>query len=65
MTLVCKMEAIDDLGDKIMQFTEGNNYQFEKIPDPEGWEAKDDRGEKVVFFNPYIMFEKLAIATND
>lgn len=57
MRLKCKTEAIDDNGLKIMHFTKGQTYLFGLVSDPEGWETFDDKGNKEVFFNPYIMFE--------
>ena len=57
MELICNKEALDDHGNKLMQFTKGNAYTFEKIEDPEGWEVEDDNMDLEVFFNPYIMFE--------
>ena len=56
MELICKQEALNDKGEKIMNFTKGNRYDFEKIEDPEGWQVLDDHCDKEVFFDPYIMF---------
>ena len=59
MELICKKEALNDKGEKIMNFTEGVIYDFDKIEDPEGWEVYDDNCHREVFFDPYIMFTAL------
>jgi len=58
MVLICKSEAIDEKGNKIMQFTKGETYYFNKIKDPCGWEVKDDDGNVEVFFDFNVMFRK-------
>lgn len=57
MILKCKKETGSVNGKKVMQFTKGKNYEFEKIEDPEGWETLDDYGNREVFFMLDIMFE--------
>lgn len=59
MDLRCKQEALREDGSKIMEFTEGWIYTFVYHDDPEGWCVLDDNMNYEVFFNPYIMFEKL------
>lgn len=59
MDLRCKQEALREDGSKIMEFTEGDVYTFVRRIDPEGWEVLDDNLDKEVFFNPFIMFEKV------
>lgn len=59
MELICKKEALDEKGNKVMNFTKGVIYDFDKISDPEGWKTIDDNGYKEVFFNLDIMFEPL------
>jgi len=58
MVLICKNEAIDENGNKIMQFTKGETYYFNKIKDPSGWEVEDDNGNTEVFFDLDVMFKK-------
>lgn len=57
MKLICKNEALDEQGNKIMNFTKGLIYDFEEVCDPEGWKTIDDKGNKEIFFNIYLMFE--------
>ncbi len=59
MELICKKEAVNEKGKKIMNFTDGVIYDFKKTEDPEGWEVLDDNRKKEVFFDPYIMFTSL------
>jgi hypothetical protein len=59
MKLRCKKEALYESGEKIMHFTKGEVYIFEKSYDPPGWEVEDDYGNKEVFFNTSELFEKL------
>jgi len=59
MELICKKEALDKNGNKVMNFTKGVIYDFEEIADPKGWKTTDDNGEKEIFFNTQIMFEPL------
>lgn len=47
MELICKKEALDEKGNKVMSFTQGVIYDFEETSDPEGWETTDDNGERV------------------
>jgi hypothetical protein len=56
--LRCKKEAIDDDGEKIMNFTKDLTYIFKWTSDPEGWEVFDDNGNKETFFNLDLMFEE-------
>lgn len=57
MELICKKEALSENGNKVMEFTQGVIYDFERSFDPEGWETTNDIGEKEVFFNLNVMFE--------
>lgn len=57
--LRCKQEALREDGSKIMEFTEGWIYTFVHHDDPEGWCVLDDNMNYEVFFNPFIMFEKI------
>lgn len=57
MKLRCYKEIKKVNGKKIMEFTKGKIYEFEKIDDPEGWETIDDNGNREVFFLLDIMFE--------
>tara|TARA_R110000851_G_C12702056_1_gene526259 strand:- start:13 stop:192 length:180 start_codon:yes stop_codon:yes gene_type:complete len=59
MELICKKEALDEKGNKVMNFTKGVIYDFEEIGDPEGWETMDDNGDKEVFFNLDLLFQSL------
>lgn len=59
MELRCKKETEKVNGKKIMEFTKGKTYEFEKIEDPEGWEVVDDNGNREVFFLWFIMFEPI------
>ena len=61
MKLICKKEALDDKGNKVMNFTQGVIYDFEEISDPKGWETTDDNGNKEVFFNLDLMFKPIYI----
>lgn len=57
ITLICKKEALNDKGEKIMQFTKGKKYDFYSIEDPKGWEVFDDDGYKEKLFDLSIMFD--------
>ena len=59
MKMICKKEALRKDGRKIMEFTKGVIYNFEKINDPEGWKTLDDFGNKEVFFALDLMFNKI------
>ena len=60
MKLRCKKEAISELstGDKLMEFTKGNVYEFEQA-DEYTWETEDDKGNIEVFFDTTVMFERI------
>jgi len=58
MKLRCKKETEKVNGKKIMEFTKGKIYEFEKAYDPEGWSTIDDDGNEEIFFLLNIMFEK-------
>jgi|ERR1035437_5524711 hypothetical protein len=60
MILTCFREAITS-EKKIMFFTIGKKYEFEESIDPEGWETKDDNGNKEVFFDLSVMFANVDI----
>ena len=55
--VVCVKEAMDEYGQRIMQFTEGLVYNATKVEDPEGWEILDDNENKEVFFDLDPMFK--------
>ncbi len=58
MEMICKKEAIQQNGEKLMAFTEGIIYDFEKTFD-ECWIGLDDNGAKEEFFNLDIMFDPI------
>lgn len=43
----------------VFSFTVGNNYSFTYCNDPEGYEVRDDNGNKEVFFDTTKMFSEL------
>ena len=57
MKRICKTEAFNEDGEKIMQFTKGKAYYFDVIFDPKGWEVLDDNDNIEHFFDLDIMFE--------
>lgn len=59
MELICKREALNEKGEKIMNFTKGDIYIFGEIEDPPGWQTLDDNCEREVFFDLDVMFEKM------
>lgn len=59
MELICKREALDENGEKIMNFTKGLMYDFEESGEPDMWETIDDNGNKEVFFDLEVMFEPI------
>lgn len=59
MKLRCKKEALYPSGKKIMHFTKGEIYEFEKSIDPPGWTVLDDYGNEEVFFRTEAMFEPI------
>lgn len=58
MELICKKEALNNDGSKIMEFTKGIIYFFTKN-DEQIWEVKSDNGKVEKFFNTSVMFEKI------
>ena len=58
MKLICKEEALNDDGTKIMEFTKGNVYDFTETEE-EVWEVESDNGTVEEFFHTGIMFEKI------
>lgn len=57
MKLICKREALDENGNKIMKFTKGLIYNFEETRRSDIWKTIDDEGNKEVFFDLDIMFD--------
>ncbi len=57
--LRCKRNPITSNGIKTMDFTKGKIYEFRKVEDPEGWETKDDDGDREVFFRLDLLFEEI------
>ena len=56
--LICIMEAIGSDGKKVMQFTKGKTYEFEKYSD-ESWITEDDEGNKQEFWELRFMFKNI------
>lgn len=54
--LICVNEAIGSDGKKVMQFTKGKTYEFEKHTD-ESWITKDDEGQSQEFWQLNFMFK--------
>ena len=57
MILKCKKNPTKINGIKVLEFTKGRTYEFDKINDPEGWETVDDNGLKSHFFRLDILFD--------
>lgn len=56
MKLKCKYDPIGHDGQKVMEFTAGEVYEFSELSDG-GFEVYDDNGRRELFFNPYILFQ--------
>lgn len=59
MQMKCKVEARDHSGSLVMNFTQGQVYEFQASKTHEGWETLDDKGNKEYFFDPFVMFEEM------
>lgn len=58
MKFICKKEAVKGNGQKLMAFTKGVVYDFEKTFDDD-WIGLDDNGSEEGFFNLSIMFDPI------
>lgn len=56
--LICINEALGSDGNKVMQFTKGKTYEFEKHTD-ESWIVEDDEGNQQEFWELRFMFKKI------
>ncbi|MCP4987270.1 MAG: hypothetical protein GY928_14825 [Colwellia sp.] len=59
MRLICKKEALDENGEKVMAFTKGVIYDSVYDPVEGDYIITDDDGGYEIFFNYSIMFDKV------
>lgn len=55
--LKCFKEAFDKNGNKIMNFTKGEIYEFYRFNEYT-WRVEDDGGNSETFFDPFVMFKE-------
>lgn len=60
--LLCKSEARNDKKEKVMQFTEGKNYNALKLG-IDHFEVEDDNGNSETFFDIGFMFSIVVPST--